>query len=231
MNLLAIETSGAVGSVAACRDDAVLFEARFRKGMEHGKELVPMLKAACERAGWNPRRDVELVAVSHGPGSYTGLRVGVTCAKTLAYAAGCKVVPVPSPDVLAENAHAHAQQVCPVVDARRGQVYAAVYRRADEGLRRETDFLVISPADLVRRLDDGAFLIGNGISAYAEAFAEKRVVLAPEELWQARASAVARLGLRAFLAGRVADPARLEPLYLRRPEPEERLLAREAGRK
>ena len=229
-NLLAIETSGRIGSVAACRDDHLVEAVHFERGMEHGKALVPTLKALCERVGWRPAAAegaarVDVVAVSQGPGSYTGLRVGIACAKTMAFATSCAVVAVPTLDVLAENAPPEAEHVCPVLDAKRHQVYAAIYERSADGLARQTDLLIISPEALVKQFGGPTVVLGDGAERYVEAFGEPGVEIAPKEAWRARAEVVARLGMAAYRAGRTVDPLRLEPLYLRRPEAEEKFLA------
>ena len=229
-NLLAIETSGRIGSVAACRDDEILAAVQFERGMEHGKALVPTLQTICERVGWKPGAEddairVHVVAVSQGPGSYTGLRIAIACVKALAFAAKCDVVAVPTLDVMAENAPSDAQHVCPVLDAKRHQVYSAIYERSAGALARKTDFLVISPEALVEKLGGQGLVLGDGASRYPKAFDKPRIEIASEDTWRARAEVVARLGMSACRAGKTVDPRELAPLYLRRPEPEEKLLA------
>jgi tRNA threonylcarbamoyladenosine biosynthesis protein TsaB len=238
MNVIAIETSGKIGSVAAARDDKVLLERSFEKGMRHGRDLLPALRETALAAGWKPS-EIHLVAVSIGPGSYTGLRIGVACAKTIAYATGAETIAVPTLDVLAENAPPDFETVCPVLDAKRGQVYAAVYRRlsplpfgegtggegAATSLSRRTDDLLIAPADLVHRLSKDlprpAFLLGDGLATYRKKFTADGLAHAEERLWIARASVVARLGFAAFKSGRRDPWQTLTPRYLRRPEAEE----------
>src|SRR3954467_10825613 len=126
---LAIETSGRTGSVAVARDGTVLAEETFPHGLKHAAGLVPMIDRLCKGAGWGPR-DVEEVYVSAGPGSFTGLRVGVTVAKTLAFATGAKVVAVPTVEVLARNAPADATNVVIVLDAKREQIFTARLTRS-----------------------------------------------------------------------------------------------------
>ena len=234
MNVIAIETSGRIGSVAAARDDKVLLERSFEKGMRHGRDLVPSLRDVALAVGWKPA-EIQLVAVSLGPGSYTGLRIGVACAKTIAYATGAETVAVPTLDVLAQNAPAEFDTVCPVLDAKRQQVYASIFVRSQVGakhptsdaspLLRQTDDLLISPADLVRRLSEGlprpAFLLGDGLATYRAPFTGEGLIHADEKLWIARASVVARLGFDLFKSGRRDPWQTLTPRYLRRPEAEE----------
>jgi tRNA threonylcarbamoyladenosine biosynthesis protein TsaB len=130
MNVLGIESSGPIGSAAACRDDAVLAQQALNHGMEQGRLLVSLADRVIAAAKWDKRRDVELIAVSQGPGSFTGLRVGLVCAKTMAMLLDKPLVGVCSLDAMAENAPADVLNILTVVDARRGQVYAARYERA-----------------------------------------------------------------------------------------------------
>lgn len=137
MRVIGIETSGNVGSVAVCEDDVVVGERCLEKGLRHGTELITSVKALFEELHWKPD-NIELIAVSVGPGSYTGLRVGITCAKTLAYALNKPIVAVPTLDVLAENAPANSHSICPILDARRMCVYACVYKYRTEARSQES---------------------------------------------------------------------------------------------
>ncbi|MCK5578488.1 MAG: tRNA (adenosine(37)-N6)-threonylcarbamoyltransferase complex dimerization subunit type 1 TsaB, partial [Planctomycetes bacterium] len=102
MKIIAIETSGSNGSIALLKNEQVIKEYRFRKGMVHGKLLIPRLDQALRKARWS-RNSLDLIAVDIGPGSYTGLRVGLAAAKSLAYALRAKIIGVSSLDALAEN--------------------------------------------------------------------------------------------------------------------------------
>jgi tRNA threonylcarbamoyladenosine biosynthesis protein TsaB len=218
MKILAIETSHVVGSIAAAEDGRLLGEEEFEEGMVHGRELVPRLKALVERLGW-ALRDVGLFAVSIGPGSYTGLRVGVATAKTVAYAVGMDVVGVPSLDVLARNAPDAAATVCPIVDAKGRQVYACLY---DRERNRIGDFVVTYPEELAGTLPKGTFVLGDGLESYRELFDRDGIRLADRSLWRPRAGVVAQLGFRLHSQGQRDDCMSLVPLYLRRPQAEEK---------
>ncbi|MGO8704646.1 MAG: tRNA (adenosine(37)-N6)-threonylcarbamoyltransferase complex dimerization subunit type 1 TsaB [Candidatus Brocadiia bacterium] len=230
MNVLGIESSGPIGSAAACRDDAVLAHQALEHGMEQGRLMVSLVDRVIAAARWDKRRDVELIAVSQGPGSFTGLRVGLACAKMMAMLLDRPLVGVCSLDAMAENAPADALNILTVVDARRGQVYAAQYQRAGgpsaTALRRVLDPVIRTPAELRAAVAAPVYVMGDGVRAYAADFAQPGWTLAPEELWHIQASHVARLGLALFRAGRRDDPAALEPIYLRLAEAEERRLAR-----
>jgi tRNA threonylcarbamoyladenosine biosynthesis protein TsaB len=192
--------------------------------MEQGRLLVPLVDRVITSAGWDKRRDIDLITVSRGPGSYTGLRVGITCAKTLAALLNKPLVGVCSLDAMAENAPAEIGTVLAAVDAKRGQVYAAVYQRAQGTLRRTLDPAVLSPVEALNFAahSPAVYVMGDAARRYASDFAIPGCTLAPEKEWRIRASVIARIGLALFRAGQSAEPADLEPSYLRLAEAEER---------
>ena len=136
MLVLALETSSRLGSVALWRDGRTLAERTVRQALRHGARLFTALEAVHAEAALEPRQ-VDLVAVSQGPGSYTGLRIGITAARTAARVLGKPLLGVPSLDVIAANAPADAAHVAAVLDAKRGELYAALYARGAEGLERQ----------------------------------------------------------------------------------------------
>ncbi|HHT9117984.1 MAG TPA: tRNA (adenosine(37)-N6)-threonylcarbamoyltransferase complex dimerization subunit type 1 TsaB [Candidatus Hypogeohydataceae bacterium YC38] len=235
MMTIGIETSGQVGSVAVCEDGKVLAEKYFEKGMRHGRELLPSLKTMFQELGWSTEK-VDLIAVSQGPGSYTGLRVGITCAKTLAYALKRPLVPVPTMDVLAENVPPGDVAICPILDARRNQVYACIYKPGGRapgykvgasslalGLwHKVSDYLVITPKELVGILPSPVLVFGDGAFLYRDIFLQEGIIFGSEEMGIPAARVVARLGAEAFRRGTSCDPVQLQPLYLRKSEAEEK---------
>jgi len=229
VNVLGIETSGPIGSVAACRDEVVLAEECLERGMEHGRMLVPLLDRVVGLAGWDRRRDLDLIAVSQGPGSYTGLRVGMACAKTLAMLLQKPLVGVCSLDAMAENAPPEQKSVLTILDAKRGQLYAAAYERRSGRLHRTLDPAVMMPAEARDVLPWPVYVMGDALLTREGEFVPPGYHAAPKEQWQIRASTVARLGLAAFRGGRSDEPIGLQPIYLRLAEAEEKRLARERG--
>ncbi len=220
---LAIETSGRTGSVAVARDGVILAEETFAHGLKHAAGLVPMIDRLCRSAGWGPR-DVDEVYVSVGPGSFTGLRVGVTVAKTLAFATGAKVVAVPSVDVLARNAPPEAAHVVIVLDAKRDQVFTARLSRDDGGWRTDEPARLDSLAAALSRARRPVHLIGEGIPFHAKFLSadDPSVVVTPEDAWRARASVVVEIGDAMAKRGEFTDPQTLSPVYVRKPEAEDK---------
>jgi tRNA threonylcarbamoyladenosine biosynthesis protein TsaB len=222
MKALAIETSGRIGSVALVEDNAVVAEEAFPHGLKHAAEILPMIDRLCRARGWKPG-DFDQLYVSVGPGSFTGLRIGVTLAKTLAFATGVKLVAVPTLRVLVENAPSEATHAVIVLDAKRDQIFTARFERVGhEWVEREPAHLD-SLAAMIERSPKPVYLLGEGIP-YHQKFipAGDQVVATPEELWRARAAAVAKIGAQMAGRGEFADPYRLTPLYVRRPEAEEK---------
>ncbi|KAF0243770.1 MAG: hypothetical protein FD180_3093 [Planctomycetota bacterium] len=216
MFIAAIETSGTRGGVALADGDELLGEESFEEGMVHGRALVPALDRILRKAGIAPK-ELGLVAVDVGPGSYTGVRVGVAAARMLALAVGCPVAPVVSLDVLAENAEDLEDFVCPVLDARWEQVYAAAYRRDWVWLRTDGP-AAYRPEELAARLAPGTTVFGSGVDKYPEVFA--RFPKGPASWGVPKAEIVARLGWQAFQTGATDECNILRPLYLRPTEAE-----------
>jgi len=231
VNVLAIETSGAVGAVAACSDGTVLAEETLAKGLTQGRLLVPIIDAAVKRAGWDVRKDVDLIAVSQGPGSFTGLRVGLTAARTIAALTGVPLIGVCSLQVMAENAPASEDAILTILDAKRGEVYAAGFSRTGESLARTFDPCVAGPASLLIRFAAPPYVMGNGLDLHAHLFSANGCRIAPNDEWTVRAPVVARLGAALFKSGVRSDPMMLQPIYLRLAEAEEKRLARERSPK
>jgi tRNA threonylcarbamoyladenosine biosynthesis protein TsaB len=199
MLVLGVESSGPRGGVALLEDSRTLGEALFEAGMVHGREIAPAADRLLKAAGRGPA-DLDLVAVDIGPGSYTGLRVGLAAAKGLAFALGRPIVGVPSLDVLAEAAKGLGGVLATAIDAKWDQVYGALYEVRNGRPERKTEMYAERP----------------------EAFADRGARAAPRELWNPSPALVAALGRARLLEGQRDDAATVVPLYLRRTEAEEK---------
>ncbi|GAX61971.1 inactive homolog of metal-dependent protease, putative molecular chaperone [Candidatus Scalindua japonica] len=229
MKVVGIETSGFIGNIAVCDANRVVCKKTYSKNLSHGKEIVSSLESIFKEINWDPN-DIDLIAVSIGPGSYTGLRIGVTCAKTLAYGLEKPVIDVPTLDVLVENVkdnYANAKIICPVIDAKRKSVYACIYERSNNTYKKVTDYLIISPDRLIDILPESTLIFGDGITPYKHIFAKKELtILSDQKLSITDAANVARLGLQRYENGRRCEVNALAPLYLRKSEAEEKLEGR-----
>jgi tRNA threonylcarbamoyladenosine biosynthesis protein TsaB len=232
-HIVAIETSGRTGSVAIARGPSLLAVRELPATMRHAVELMPAIRELVRAQGWRPA-EIDHVYLSLGPGSFTGLRIAVAIARAMAQAAGCRLVGVPSLDVIAENAPPEFAVVVPVLDAKRGQVFAARYERTPDGaLQRTIEAGLVDPAAFVtqaaaraRELAGPAArvaILGEGVDYHRPALqsAGESVVELDKSLWPGQAATVHRLGYAMAQQGQFADPNTLLPIYIRLPEAEE----------
>ncbi len=213
MRVLGIETSGERGGIALLEGGEVRGARLFGKGMIHGREIAPSIRSLLEERAV-PVGAIDLIACDIGPGSYTGLRVGLAAAKGLALALRRPLVGVASLDALAEAALGRARVLCPALDARWDQIYGAVYVDG----RRETEYLAEKPGAFAARVPEDALVFGDALDAYGGLFGNR--ARGPRELWDPRPETVARLGQRLYEQGCRPDPAAIVPLYLRPTEAE-----------
>ncbi len=228
--LLALETATRVASVALLRDGELLGEELGRPGQPTAESLLPSLEALLVRFGL-ALGSIDAFAVSVGPGSFTGLRVGIATVKGLAFGTGHRVAPVPTLAALARAASRSSDPVVAMLDARRGEVYAAGYA-ASGGAPPPPEILaegVYSREDLVRKLPPACVLVGEGALVCGEWLRERlgsgvKLQLPPAA--DASARHVAVLGAAMMAAGKGVDSADLVPRYLRRAEAEVRRTGR-----
>jgi tRNA threonylcarbamoyladenosine biosynthesis protein TsaB len=202
--ILGIETSTQVSSVAFAGDDGVLASMSLARGRGHAEFLVPAILACAERGGFS-LRDVTGVASGLGPGLFTGMRVGVATAKTIAQALGVPIAGVASLDLLAHAARATSQLVCAVLDAKRNEVFAAFYRDG----KRIDDITTYEPAALAADIaarDEDVYVVGTGAKTHAERYPS--------------AISLVELAAERLARGDADDAATLEPLYVRKSDAE-----------
>jgi tRNA threonylcarbamoyladenosine biosynthesis protein TsaB len=226
VKVLAIESSGMIGSAAVFNGRDLVAEASLDRGMEHGRMLVSLLDETTAKAGWD-KREINLAVISLGPGSFTGLRVGVACAKTLAHSLGIPLAGVCSLDAMALNAPDDCDHVLTALDAKRGEVYAAAYERRDGKLERIQGPSLIKPTEAAAWFSAPYLVLGDGLKNHEGLLTSNGGEVGDEPLWRVRASAVGRLGIEAYEGGKQEDIWTLEPIYLRLPDAEEKRLARE----
>jgi tRNA threonylcarbamoyladenosine biosynthesis protein TsaB len=171
---------------------------------------MPAVDQLLRDAGWRPR-DLEGVAVATGPGSFTGLRIGVSAAKGLALALSIPLAVVPTLDAMAAALPFAEWPVCPVLVARRDEVYVSLYRWGGTGMRRDWDYLALPPHAVGERLQERVILTGEGAPRITSPFA----VLAPRWRWSPSAAIVGHLGVQRLRAGKSVGAAELVPLYVR----------------
>jgi tRNA threonylcarbamoyladenosine biosynthesis protein TsaB len=219
---IGIETSGWSGSIALVERGALIGQRILDPaGRRHARTLVPEIEALLSESG-RAVRALDAVAVSIGPGSFTGLRVGVVCAKTLAWAANAQIVAVDSFLAIAAQSPPDVIHVDVVGDGQRGDLYVGRYQRGDGGDWRRNGEIGIRPGDAwLSGLTADSIVSGPALERHV-ADACKRARVLPPAVWTPRGETIALLGERAALAGRADDLWSLEPFYLRRSGAEEK---------
>ena len=199
------------------RDGLVQAEGAERESRSHVTSLPRLVERVLADAGLTVG-DVEAVAISIGPGSFTGLRVGLGFAKGLVLGGGLRLIAVPTLEALAWVADATpGETICAVLDARKREVYAALFASTPAGPRRLTPDLALAPDALAARLTPPCVLVGDASEAYADALGA-RATIRPFATHHPRGGVVARLGWERLSGGDVADPGTLEPVYVRPPD-------------
>jgi tRNA threonylcarbamoyladenosine biosynthesis protein TsaB len=228
VNILALETTESIGSVAALVGDNLLREKSLDPEKRTARSLAPGIQTLLEEVGWKPG-EVQLVAVTVGPGSFTGVRVGVATAKTFAYCVGAQVLGVSTLDAIVAGAPPDILAVEAAVDAQRGDVVAGAYHRDRDGWFRPTQPPALLGMDKwLGGLAPGSVVTGPVLSRIAR-FPEEIQVL-EASYWRPRAAWVGRVAARDFSRGRRDDLWALVPRYARRSAAEEKLEAKDRQR-
>lgn len=231
MKILALESSATAASAALCQDEALVAQTFLHTGLTHSQTLLPMVRDLLGACALTPE-EVDLIAVAAGPGSFTGLRIGVATAKGLAWAAekpcaGCSTLAA-----MAWNLAGFSGQVCAAMDARRHQIYNARFQVDGAAPRRLIPDRAIALEDLVAELQGTQIpqlVVGDGAQLCYEALTAAGIParLAPPNLRLQSAWGVAREGLELARAGQLLTPEQLVPHYHRLSQAERERLARE----
>ena len=214
--VLGIETSSRLVGVALLRDGEILSSVERLTAMPRADDLRQIVEQVLGDAHAT-LANLTGLAVSIGPGSFTGLRIGVSFVKGLAMGHRVPVVGIPTLDVIAQNGWGQRGIITVLLDARQSQVYAANFQWRGARCRRLGPDQLGTIAALRALLTRGTLLVGDGARVYAAAIRrqlKRSPVVAPQELWWPRAATVARLGAAALARGRRADPITLMPRYL-----------------
>ncbi len=222
--VLGLDTASGTASLAILAHGKILAEVQ-RSAASHGSQLPDAVAEALTLAGIK-LKDLEGIAVGTGPGSFTGLRVGIAYAKGLILALGCALIGIPTFDCLALGAFERASAsegalICPILDARKGEVYANLYRVGTDRLDKISQPLVIRLQNLFQELSDGVILIGDSTAKEASLLLSERgtpSTVLDEVEFNSRGRYVAALGAERLSRGEIDLPATLEPLYVRTAE-------------
>ena len=230
MIILAFDGTAKCASCAILRDDICLGEYNVDNGLTQSELLLPMAESLMKSLRLN-FSDVELYATSVGPGSFTGVRIGAALVKGLAFGKNVPCAEVSTLEALAENARGLRGIIVPAMDARRGQVYTAIFRCDGENLTRLTEDIAISITELGERLrefDEPIYLTGDGYGVAKKGLtaAGLQIENTPVALRNQSAASVARVALRQFKEGKTVSDTELSPTYLRLPQAERERLER-----
>jgi tRNA threonylcarbamoyladenosine biosynthesis protein TsaB len=220
--LLLVETSGRAGHVAVALGDRLRAVGRLDEARRHARDLAPAVAELLAAEGWRPR-DLDAVFVSRGPGSYTGLRVGLMSAKALAYASGCALIAVDTFAVVALQAAPEAPAVDVLADAQQDKVYVQRFGRTAgaTGWQPLTPLSIQPFADWLARREGDAWVTGPGLRVSGRRLPDG-VSVVPAEHWDPRAESLLSLGLARYRVGERDDVWTVEPLYLRPSSAEEK---------
>lgn len=220
MKILALDSSGLVASVAIVENDVTIAEYTVNYKKTHSQTLLPMLDEI-KRMIELDLNSIDAIAVASGPGSFTGLRIGAATAKGLGLALDLPIIPVPTVDSLAYNLYGSEKIICPLMDARRNQVYTGLYTFEGGALVTIESQCVVDIAEIVGRINEigkVVIFLGDGVSVYKEKLAELTKVrydFAPSCCNRQRAACVAALGEKLYQSGILQTAAQHTPDYLR----------------
>ena len=234
MIILALDSTAQTGAVALCRDEKLVASFTLNTGNTHSETLLPSVEAVL-KLGDVTVDDVDLFAISKGPGSFTGVRIGAATVKGMAFGKDKPCIGVSTLEALAYNLRGFSGIACPVMNARRSQVYNALFRVENGKIERLCPDRAIALSDLAEELaaygDTPVYLSGDGYEMTREALTNCNLGVTPEELIYQSGYSVAMCGLAAYEAGERTTDAELVPTYLRLPQAERERLEKEQNQK
>jgi tRNA threonylcarbamoyladenosine biosynthesis protein TsaB len=225
VKVLAIDTSSMVASVAVMDEQKLLAEYTVSHKRTHSEQLMPMIERVLESCDTRIG-DIDAIAVASGPGSFTGLRIGAATAKGLAHACNIKIVGVPTLDGLAFNLPYCRGIICPIMDARRSQVYTALYKWDEGSFHKLMPHCAIALSDLLEELkkrEERVVFLGDGVPVHRETLQKAlgdKACFAPKSADRQRASSIAELALQALKRGEGQEGETFVPFYLRKSQAE-----------
>ena len=235
MKILGLDSSGIVASVAIVEDDVLIAEYTVNYKKTHSQTLLPMLDEIAKMTELD-LNSIDAIAVAAGPGSFTGLRIGSATAKGLGLALKKPLIAIPTVEGLAYNLYDISGLICPIMDARRKQVYTGIYRFTDHQLKVVEDQMAVPMETVIEKLNqygEAVTFLGDGVPVFHELIAEKMTVpysFAPAHVNKQRAAAVAALGEIYYRQGKTETAMEPVPDYLRVSQAERERAEREAAK-
>lgn len=234
MRILALDSSGLVASVAVVEEEQTIAEYTVNYKKTHSQTLLPMLDEIVRMTELD-LTTIDAIAVAGGPGSFTGLRIGSATAKGLGLALGKPLIHIPTVDGLACGLYGTKGLVCPIMDARRNQVYTGIYRVEDafEIIEPQMAVAVEELAEKLNTYGESVIFLGDGVPVYQHLFGELLTVpyrFAPLHLNRQRAAAIGALAVTYYKEGKTETAAEHQPDYLRMSQAERERAEKEGKR-
>lgn len=220
MRILALDSSGLVASVAIVEEEQTVAEYTVNYKKTHSQTLLPMLDEIVKMTDMG-LQSIDAIAVAGGPGSFTGLRIGSATAKGLGLALNKPLIHIPTLEGMAYNLYGSSAVICPIMDARRKQVYTGIYRFEEGELKVLEDQTAIAVDELIQKLNEmgeEVVFLGDGVPVYADCLREGLsipFIFAPANMNRQRASSVGLLGIEYFKQGKTETAREHQPDYLR----------------
>lgn len=233
MKILAIDSSGLVASVALINETELIGEYTINYKITHSQTLLPMIDQMMKMLGIHVE-EIDAIAISAGPGSFTGLRIGASTAKGLGLALKKPLISVPTVDAMAYNIYRSNCIICPLMDARRNQVYTGLYEYCGEEFSVIEEQMAVELSEVVDKLNvlgREVILLGDGVEAYKKTIEETLKVpytIAPQHVLKQRAGALASLAFEYYKGRRTVSAMDFEPVYLRISQAERELLEKQS---
>ena len=223
MKVLGLDTATSCGCVGLIDDERIISEYLLDIPVTHSERLLGAIELVLREAHC-AMEDLDGWAISLGPGSFTGLRIGVSTVKGLAFPNRKPVTGVSTLDVLASQTSPTPFLICPILDARKGEVYTAFYRYGEENfLKRQSAYQAITPKDLIKKINEKTIFIGDGVRTYADYLRDALpsfAIFPPPSLHVPHGPVVAKLGLEHLRKGDILDLSTFTPFYVRPSEAE-----------
>jgi len=222
MKILAVDTATKTCSVAITDNYSLIIELTANHGKTHATVLMGMIQYSLEAAGLS-MKEIDGIAVTIGPGSFTGLRIGLSSIKGLSAAVGKPVVGIPTLDALVYPLAFTSKYVCPMIDARKGQVYSAIYKCIDGHCISATSVQSLKPENAIKGISEACIFVGDGSLTYKDMIEGRmgnQAFFAQPSQHIIRASAVAHLSIPRFLNNDTENIKYLVPIYVRKSDAE-----------
>ncbi len=235
MRILALDSSGLVATVAIVEDDQTVAEYTVNYKKTHSQTLLPMLDEIVKMTEFD-LSTIDAIAVAGGPGSFTGLRIGAATAKGLGLALKKPLIHVPTVDGMAYGMYGVSGLICPIMDARRNQVYTGIYRFDNSEFEAVEEQMAVALDELIDKLNaygEKVTFLGDGVPVYKNQIDEKLCTehhYAPAHLNRQRAAAVGALGMKYFAEGKTETAEEHRPDYLRLSQAERERAEKDANR-